>query len=105
MTQRGVGSILESWIPEWSKIEKRTACDCKKLRDEMDALGPDEVEKQLERFIEHFVGQKRYLRKTLQVTPEVIMRGWVRMMIQRACSAARQDVQPKLGKDTRKRRS
>lgn len=101
----GVGSTLESWIPEWIKIEKRTACDCKKLRDEMDQLGPDEVENQIERFIDHFVSQKRYLRKSLQITPEWVMRGWVRLVIQRACSAVRDDLQPKVVKDTRKRRS
>lgn len=105
MNGEGVGTILERWIPEWIKIEKRSACDCKKLRDEMDALGPDEVENQIERFIEHFVNQKRHLKKSLQVAPECVMRGWIKLVIQRACNAVRNDLQTKVVKDTRKRKS
>lgn len=105
MINQGVGSLLKSWIPEWIKVEKRSACGCEKLRAEMDDLGPDGVENDIERFVQHFMNQRRYLRKYLQTIPESACRVWVRVMIQRACRAVRDDVQPKVGKDTRKRRS
>jgi hypothetical protein len=101
----GVGSTLESWIPEWIKIEKPVACDCEKLRDEMDELGPDAVEEQIEKFIEHFISQKQYLRKSLRVAPEWVMRGYVRLVIRRACDAVRTGVDSKVMKDNRKRKS
>ena len=89
MTDEGVGTILKSWIPEWIKIEKRSACGCEKLRQEMDDLGPDGVEDQIERFVQHFIGQRRYLRKSLQVIPEVALRAWVELAIKRACDKVR----------------
>lgn len=95
MNGEGVGTVLKRWIPEWIQIEKRTACQCEKLREEMDNLGPDGVEEQIEKFIDHFVSQKRYLRHSLQVTPEWVMRNWCRLVIKRACNKVRRDTATK----------
>lgn len=89
MTVEGVGSVLKSWIPEWIKIEKRSACGCEKLRQEMDLLGPDRVEADMERFVSHFMGQRRYLRKSLQLLPEAMLQAWVELAIKRACDKVR----------------
>lgn len=105
MTVKGVGTVLKSWIPEWIKIEKRSACNCEKLREEMDNLGPDGVEKNIDRFVAHFMGQRRYLRKSLQTIPEIACSLWVRLLIQRACDKVRRELQQNVGKDTRKRKS
>lgn len=85
----GVGTLLKSWIPEWIKVEKRSACGCEKLRAEMDDLGPDGVEQDMERFVQHFMVQRRYLHKSLQTIPEAACRAWVKLLIQRACNKVR----------------
>lgn len=91
----GVGTVLESWIPTWAIASDRTACDCNKVRDEMDALGPDRVEADLQKYVEHFVHQRKYLRKTLRVAPEFVIRAWVELVIKNACDKVRKDAATK----------
>lgn len=102
--KKGVGDLIASWIPEWAVIPSAD-CNCEEMRDEMNRVGPAGVLAEIERYENHFVSQKKYLRKYLQTIPEIAMRKWVRLVIQRACNAVRDDLQPKVVKDTRKRKS
>lgn len=91
---KGVGSLIESWIPEWAVIPEKD-CNCEAVRDEMDRLGPDGVLADQERYVDHFLAQRKYLRKSLQRIPEVALRAWVRLAITQACNKARAGVDVK----------
>ena len=99
----GVGSQLEKWIPEWALIPEAD-CNCEAVRDEMNRLGPDGVLADLERFEEHFLAQRKYLRKSLQKIPEVVLRNWVRLLVTRACQKVKAGVDQK-ATPARKRKS
>jgi len=90
----GVGSLLENWIPEWALIPE-SDCNCEAVRDEMNRLGPDGVIAELERFEEHFLAQRKYLRKSLQTIPEFALRAWVRLVLTRACNKVKAGVDQK----------
>jgi len=86
---KGVGSVIESWIPDWALSRKRSSCNCNKIRDEMDALGPDGVEANIKKYVEHFVHQRKYLRRKFRVAPDLLLRAWVELMIKNACNRVR----------------
>lgn len=84
----GVGDWIAKWIPSWA-VADTAKCNCDTVREEMNLLGPDGVEKNIDKYVEHFVKQKRYLRSSLQLAPDRVIEVWAELVIVNACNKAR----------------
>ena len=84
-----VGDLVASRIPEWILADLK-GCSCKSKQKKMNRDGPDQVEAELEEWVEYFVDQKRYLRKAFQAIPDTALRIWLALVIRRACKLARE---------------
>ena len=83
-----VGDLVASRIPEWI-IADRHGCQCESKRRKMNDDGPDQVEAELEEWVEYFLEQKKHLRKAFQTIPDAALRLWLALVIRRACKLAR----------------
>jgi hypothetical protein len=84
----GVGDLIAKWIPSWA-VADTADCDCDTVRAEMNRLGPDGVEKNIDKYVQHFVDQKRHLRKHLQLAPDRVIAVWSELAIMNACNKVR----------------
>lgn len=90
MSKLGVGDLISKWIPEWIQKDHDIECDCKKVKQELNASMPDQIELHIQYYIDHFINQKRHLRFGLRLIPDFILRMFIRAMIKKATSQIRQ---------------
>lgn len=87
--KNGVGDLVASRIPEWILADLK-GCSCKSKQKKMNRDGPDQVEAELEEWVEYFLEQKKHLRKAFQTIPDAALRIWLALVIRRACKLARE---------------
>ena len=84
-----VGDLVASRFPEWIVADRR-GCSCKSKRRKMNVDGPDQVETELESWIDYFLEQKKHLRKSFQTIPDAALRIWLGRVIRHACKVSRE---------------